>query len=111
MHAVKLSAAVMLLLGALVAAPLHALELEDAKRQGLVGEEWTGFIGAVGDATPEVQALVLEVNGRRRAEYQRIAQENNLTVRDVAEIAGRRLVERTPQGSYVRVPDRGWVQK
>jgi uncharacterized protein len=88
-----------------------ALELDDAKQQGLVGEEWNGFIGAVGEASPDVASLVRDVNARRLAEYERIAQQNNLSVREVGEVAGRRLIERTPPGGYVRLPDQGWVQR
>jgi uncharacterized protein len=88
-----------------------ALDLDTAKRQGLVGEDWSGYVGAVAQPSPEVAVLVREVNERRRSEYERIAQQNNLNLRDVEEIAGRRLIDRTPPGGYVRLPDRGWVQK
>jgi len=39
-----------------------AISLDAAKAQGLVGEKPDGYIGAVGSASPEVSALIRELN-------------------------------------------------
>ena len=57
----------------LLAAPAaFAIELADAKSQGLVGEQSNGYLGVVKNA-PGVQALVDSVNAKRRDAYQKIA--------------------------------------
>jgi uncharacterized protein len=111
MHMTTLFRVVVVTLALVAGGAAFALELDDAKRDGLVGEEWSGYVGVVGEPDPQVAALVRDVNERRRAEYERVAGQNNLNLRDVEEIAGRRLIERTPPGGYVRLPERGWVQK
>ena len=51
-----------------------ALTLDEAREKGLVGEDSTGYIGAVSpNPTKEVQALVDDVNAKRRAAYEKVA--------------------------------------
>ena len=59
----------------------------------------------------ETQALVKRINAGRNVEYQRIAQQNNLTTDQVARIAGAKLVERAGEGEYVRGLNGLWMQK
>ena len=89
----------------------HALDLDTAKQQGLVGEQTDGFIGAVAASpAPEVKALVADVNTKRRASYAAIASKNGTSVEAVAGLAAQKLVGRVPPGQWVG--DRGrWVQK
>jgi len=86
--------------------------LDDAKRQGLVGEQYDGYLAAVASApTPAVRALVNEVNGKRRAEYERIAQANNLARSDVEALAGKKAIEKTASGGYVKLQGQDWQRK
>ena len=100
--------AVLLLAGA--AQPAMALTLDEARHQGRVGETFSGYIAARQQES-ETQALVKRINDGRRAEYQRIAQQNNLTTDQVARIAGGKLVERAGAGEYVRGLNGLWMQK
>jgi len=89
-----------------------ALELDDAKSRGLVGEDATGYLAAVADKpSADVAALIDDVNTKRRAEYQRIAQQNSLTIQQVERIAAKKAIDKTPEGQYVRVPGEGWRKK
>lgn len=102
---------VLALLGALLFSPgLWALELHDAKNQGLVGETLSGYLAPVGSVTPEISALVSSINSQRKAEYQRIAQKNNIAVKDVEALAGKKAIEKTPAGQYVNVTGQ-WQRK
>lgn len=89
----------------------HALDLDAAKQQGLVGEQTDGYVGAV-SASPsaEVKALVADVNAKRRASYAAIASKNGTSVEAVAVLAAQKLVARVPAGQWVGDQGR-WVQK
>ncbi|HEY8189827.1 MAG TPA: DUF1318 domain-containing protein, partial [Micavibrio sp.] len=66
---------IVLVLGVLMALPAFALDLHQARSAGLVGEKTDGYIAALKN-TPEANALVQDVNEKRRQEYSRISQEN-----------------------------------
>lgn len=103
----------MLLWGLLLAAGVAgAVDLDQAKAQGFVGETLEGYVDVVDDsaATPEVKALVDEINARRRAEYERIAEQNGIEVRQVEALAAKKAIERTRPGGWVRL-DGDWQQK
>lgn len=92
-----------LLLALVFSSPLWALELQDAKTQGLVGETRSGYIAPVGSVTPEITALVNNINSQRKAEYQRIATQNGIAVSDVEALAGKKAIEKSPAGHYVKL--------
>jgi uncharacterized protein len=86
------------------AAAAHAIDLNEAKRSGLVGETTEGYVDVVNPAAPaEVRALVDDVNARRRAEYERIARENGISLEEVEVLAALKAIERTQPGGWVRV--------
>ena len=95
----------------LVAGAASAADLQAAKQQGLIGERADGFVGLVVDSAPaDVVDLVKSVNAQRRAEYQRIAGSNDLTVEQVQALAGKKAIERTGSGGWV-MENGGWRQK
>jgi uncharacterized protein YdbL (DUF1318 family) len=89
-----------------------ALTLDEAKENGLVGEDASGYIAAV-SANPnkEVKALVDDINARRRAEYEKIAAANGISVADVEKLAGKKAIEKSPAGDYIRLPGEPWRKK
>jgi len=87
-----------------------ALTLDEARQQGRVGETLNGYIAAV-QQDAETAALVKEINAGRMNQYQILAQQNNLTTRDVANIAGQKLVERAKPGEFVRGINGQWIKK
>lgn len=95
-----------LMLGSLTA---FAIGLDDAKARGLVGETVDGYLGAV-EASAEVNALVADINAKRKAEYQRIAQKNGIDLSTVEALAGKKAIEKTPAGQYVQI-EGAWVRK
>ena len=93
-------------------APASAVTLDQAKSQGQVGEQANGYLGVVSAGAPaDVQALVADINQKRKAEYQDIAQRNNTSLNAVEALAGKKAVELTPPGQYVRLPSGQWVRK
>ena len=86
-------------------------DLGDAKRSGSVGERADGYLGLVKPGAPtDVEALVKEINNKRRARYQGIAAENDLTLDQVQALAGKKTIEKTPSGGWI-LTNGGWRQK
>ena len=70
-----------------------ALDLPEARTQGLVIERQDGYIKAVNNDS-KVQELVNKVNAVRKAEYQRISKENGQPVEVVAKIAAEEIARK-----------------
>jgi uncharacterized protein YdbL (DUF1318 family) len=93
-----------------VASSASALDFDSAKRKGLIGERPDGYVEVVGDASSDVRALASDVNAKRRAAYEKVAHQNGAPVADVAKIAGKKLIDGAPPGTYVKI-DGAWVKK
>ena len=93
-------------------APLsvYAIELDAAKADGLVGERADGYLAAVNaSVSEEISALIDDINGKRKAQYQRIAEKNGIPLADVEALAGKKTIEMTESGGWVFVDS--WLQK
>jgi uncharacterized protein YdbL (DUF1318 family) len=89
-----------------------AQSLDQAKAAGQIGERIDGYVGVVDANTPgDIRSLVDEVNAGRKAKYAEIAKERGAAVEAVAQIAGQKLIERTPKGEYVLGADGQWRKK
>jgi uncharacterized protein YdbL (DUF1318 family) len=89
-----------------------AVTLQEAKELGLIGERRDGYVGFVVDDVPaDVRALVQNVNNQRRDRYREIADDNGITVAQVAAVAFERAVEATQSGHYLQDASGNWVRK
>lgn len=89
-----------------------ALELSDAKAKGLVGETAMGYLAAVSASpSPDVKALVEDINGKRKAHYRGIAAENGTPVEAVEKLAAEKAINRASKGEMVRLPDGSWQRR
>lgn len=70
--------------------PAFALDLHSARDSGVVVEKPTGYI-EVAKPSAEADALVAEVNAKRKAEYERIAKEKKVAVDVVAKEAAKEI--------------------
>ncbi len=98
-----------LALSLLIALPVFALELGEAKSAGLVGETSSGYLAAV-KPSGEVDALVANINSKRKAHYQKIATKNSISLQAVEVRAGQKAMEKTPAGEYINSGG-GWKKK
>ena len=89
----------------------YALDLSQAKVQGLVGEKADGYLAAV-QASPssDVQALVGSINRERQQKYQEIAKKRGTSVSAVEALAGQTAIEKTSPGNFVLVGGK-WQKK
>ncbi len=91
----------------LVSLPAMALELSDARKQGMIGEKTDGYVAVI-KSSGDVKALVSEVNAKRKAEYTRISKENGQSVDVVAKLASPQIISGLPAGSLYQGSDGAW---
>lgn len=87
-----------------------ALSLDEAKAKGQVGEKASGYLGAVTGGNAEVQALVSDINQKRKQAYEEIAKRNGTSVNSVESLAGEKAIQNTKPGNMVEGPG-GWMKK
>ncbi len=95
----------------LLALPAVANTLDQAKASGHLGEQADGYLGLPPGAPKSAASLRDKINGERRLRYDAIAKKNSTTPAAVAALAGKKLIERTPPGQWVRGPGGGWARK
>lgn len=97
-------------IGLFLASQAFAMDLAQARAQGLVGETLDGYIAAV-TASAEANAVVSDINARRRAEYAKISKDNGQSVAVVGKVAAERIIGGLPSGSYYKGADGSWKRK
>lgn len=79
-----------------------------ARAAGQVGEKMDGYLGIIGSATPELRAVVDDLNIKRKAVYAQKAQAQNATVEEYAFTSGCLLISQTRPGEKYQAPGGGW---
>ncbi len=93
----------------LLCQPVFALELQEAKTQGLVGESPSGYLETV-KSTPKADQLIKEINAKRKTHYQKIAKKNKTPLKTIEKMAGKKALEKTLVGQYIKVGG-AWKKK
>jgi uncharacterized protein len=82
---------------------------QSARQSGLVGEKSDGYLGFVTAPSPAIEALVDDINIKRKAAYSKEALANGATVEEMALRSGCRLIaERTVAGEKYQTPNGTW---
>ena len=90
---------------------VFAADLQQAKSEGLVGEQLNGYLGVVSaEASSDVRILVSDINAKRKAKYESIASQNSTSLETVELLAGKKAIEKTRAGNYVQTAT-GWKKK
>ena len=79
-----------------------------ARSAGEVGERMDGYLGIVGNETPELRRIVNDINIKRRAVYSERAKANNATIEEYALTAGCQAILATVPGERYQAPDGSW---
>ncbi len=89
----------------------YAIDIHQAKNQGLIGEQANGYLGLVkNDSSQDVKQIVEDVNAKRKQKYKEIAEKNQTNLEEVQSIAGNIAMTKTKPGNYYK--DQGkWVKK
>ena len=93
-----------------IAGPAAALDLHDARAQGVVGEQSDGYVGVVAPAAG-AQALADSVNAQRKAEYEKISAANHQPVDVVAKLAAVQVIKKLDKGEYYQAADGSWTKR
>lgn len=103
---IRISALTLMLLFSLPALALNLNQamtaLPAAKEAGHLGEQPDGYLGVV-NPVGEAREIARLINEARRAEYQRLADEHKVDLRDIQARAGKKAIERTPAGQYIQL--------
>ena len=101
----------------LVPLAAFALTLDEARQQGVVGEDWTGYVAAISpNPSKEVQAVVADVNDKRRAVYEQVAKQTStasdpVSADDVAKVGAPKVFDKAAPGTYLRLEGQAWKKK
>jgi hypothetical protein len=87
-----------------------AIDISQAKSQGLVGETPSGYLEAVSAPDSATKKLIDDVNAGRKAQYQKIASENGTSIDAVEKLAGKKAIDLTEPGNYVKINGK-WIKK
>ncbi len=79
-----------------------------ARASGKVGEKIDGYLGIVGSGDPALQAIVNDINIKRRAVYSERAKAANATLDEYALTAGCQAILATAPGEKYQAPDGSW---
>ena len=86
--------------------------LDALKAEGLVGERFDGYVGAVKSGVDAATQQVIDrINLQRKDRYRAIAAKRGAALSAVERIAGAQVIERAPSGTWVMPEGSGWVQK
>jgi uncharacterized protein YdbL (DUF1318 family) len=99
---------------ALLAAHAQGPVIDQAKAQGIVGEQFDGYLGIVdpSKASADVKRRVQEVNAGRLAEYTRISGEKGDPVATVAAAMAEKQFSRAEAGEMFKPgPNDPWTKK
>ena len=89
-----------------------ASALTQPKADGLIGEQANGYIGLVRQDIPaDIKKLVIEVNAKRKAGYQKISAQQGTSLAEVERVGGNTAIEKTLRGNYIRAASGGWRKK
>ncbi len=85
--------------------------MKPERAEGRVGETFYGYLVAL-KTDAETEKLVTDINAERKASYQQLAKQNNVSVDDIAKLAGQKLVARAKPGKMQKKGINGkWVRK
>ena len=86
-----------LILSLAFAYPSAAADLGAAKASGQVCEQADGYLRANAGAPGDVQQMAKNINAKRRAEYDKIAKKNKVTLAQVARLTAEKVINKAPQ--------------
>lgn len=87
-----------------------SLSLKEAKQAKLVGETPSGYVAVVSSpADKALLTLVNDINKKRKALYQKEAQELGIDLKIVETRAGNLLIKKAKPGEYILNVESEWV--
>ncbi len=110
LHKFFLRSAVVVSMIAGMGSQAWAIDLDTARANGLAGEMDNGLLAVPPGASASAQELINSINNARRAEYARIAAQNNLPLEAVGTMMSQKIFTKLPAGTWVQVQG-AWKKK
>lgn len=85
--------------------------LDAPRAAGMVGERDDGYAVVRGNATPEITALVNQVNNQRRALYAERAKKDGVPVEAIGKIYAAEIMKAAPAGTWFLDSSGKWAQR
>lgn len=79
-----------------------------ARAAGKIGEKPDGYLGVVGSQGADIQALVRDINIKRKAAYTAKVADGSATIEQFAFTTGCNLIAQTAPGEKYQAPDGSW---
>ena len=96
----------------LIASPFSlALTLDEARNQGLLGENAKGYVEITPRGNDEAKALMAEINNQRKTKYTEIAAKQKTDLAAIEKIAGEKIVEKLKAGEFYKDTNGKWHKK
>jgi uncharacterized protein YdbL (DUF1318 family) len=92
-------------------APAQTPVVDAARRAGLVGERFDGYLGSVTAPSAILRGQLDAINIRRRALYSNLAASRGVTPQDVGITAGCQLLARVAPGQFYMLNDGRWRRR
>ena len=97
---------------ALLSQGAWAIDIDTAKEKGLVGEANTGMLAPVKKPpSAEVEALIRDVNAKRKARFAQAAKRTDATPEQVRARFYQLAVQKTRRGHYYQDANGAWRKK
>jgi uncharacterized protein YdbL (DUF1318 family) len=97
--------------GSPTAAQSSARLLDAPRAAGIVGERYDGYAMVRGAASPDVVALVNQVNAERRALYAQRAASDHVPVEAIGKIYAGEILKSAPRGTWFLSESGQWTRK
>lgn len=108
----RLSGILLTIAAIIISTAASALDIQEAKNAGWIGEQRDGYVGLVSTSAPAAaRTLVSEVNAARRDNYRSIAAKTGADLRSVELLAAEKALQKTQRGHYVQTESGTWMKK
>jgi uncharacterized protein YdbL (DUF1318 family) len=89
----------------------QALTLDEAQAQGLLGENASGYLEMTPRGNADAKALMDDINAKRKAKYQGIANKQNTALENIEKIAGEKIQSKLSAGEFYKDASGKWNKK
>ncbi len=96
----------------LAGSPADASPIDDYRAQGIIAERFDGYVELrARDAPSDARSLVDDVNRKRRALYQKRAQEQGVSAEEVGQVYATQIFDTAPNGTYFKQRNGSYIKK
>ena len=101
-----------LLVGAPPAAAQNEKPLDAPRAAGVIGERYDGYVVLRDANAPQsVKDLVVRVNERRRAHYEKRAAQDKVPAAAIGKIYAQQIMQQAPAGTYFLDESGKWIRR